>query len=236
MFIANFKLKSAVQRLLCDIQETIDFAAHHPTREMRKIALQDAVAYLQAKMPTALGVYTSREVIDIALRRVSVVGSFVEFGVFRGGSIRYIANRRREETIHGFDSFEGLPQSWPGERLDKGAFTLAGKLPRVPANVHLHKGWFETTVPDWLKANEGPIAFMHIDCDLYSSTKTIFDQLSERIVEGTVIVFDDYFAYPNWQNHSFKAFHEFVEARGIAYEYLAYAYRQAAVRIVRCSS
>jgi len=69
----------------------------------------------------------------------------------------------------------------------------------------------------------------HIDCDLYSSTKTVFDWLKPRIRAGT-IVFDEYFNYPNWHQHEFKAFKEFVEECHVKYEYLGYARIQAAVK------
>ena len=62
-----------------------------------------------------------------------------------------------------------------------------------------------------------PVAFIHVDCDLYSSTKTIFSLLSDRIVPGTIILFDEYFNYPNWQQHEYKALQEFVDTKNIKY-------------------
>lgn len=231
MFVTNFKLKSAVQRFLCEAREIIDFAGHHPTREMRHIALRETVEYIKANMLNAIGVYTSRQVLDIGLQSAKVNGHFLEFGVYRGGTISYIARMRPDVTIHGFDSFEGLPDKWRGYILDKGAFDLRGKLPRVPRNVRLHRGWFDETLPKWTIANQGPVSFIHIDCDLYSSTKTVFEHLSPRIVEGTVIVFDEYFGYPNWEQHEIKAFKELVVDRKLSYEYLAYAKTQVALKI-----
>jgi hypothetical protein len=55
-----------------------------------------------------------------------------------------------------------------------------------------------------------PIALLHIDCDLYSSTKTIFELLSDRIVPGTVIVFDELVNYPAFKKHEVLAFYEFL--------------------------
>ncbi|MFY9685075.1 MAG: class I SAM-dependent methyltransferase, partial [Pseudolabrys sp.] len=115
--------------------------------------------------------------------------------------------------------------------LGRSAFNVQGKLPRVPDNVRLHRGWFENSLPPWLKDNSGPVAFLHIDCDLYSSTQTIFNLLSERIVPGTVILFDEYFNFPNWENHEFKAFQEFVAQKKVKYTYLAFARQQVALRI-----
>ena len=68
----------------------------------------------------------------------------------------------------------------------------------MPDNVQLHRGLFDRTLPGWLHDNIGPVTFLHIDCDLYSSTQSIFKALADRIVPGTIIVFDEYFNYPNW--------------------------------------
>ena len=106
----------------------------------------------------------------------------------------------------------------------------------VPSNVTLHKGWFNDTIPKWKADHPGPLAFVHIDCDIYSSTKTILDMLADRIEPGTVIVFDDYFNFPNWENHEHKAFYEYLAANHAAYEPLAYARQQIAVKIKTISA
>jgi hypothetical protein len=46
-----------------------------------------------------------------------------------------------------------------------------------------------------------------------------------------VILFDEYFNYPNWEKHEFKAFQELVSERRMKYSYLAYARQQVVVRI-----
>jgi len=47
-----------------------------------------------------------------------------------------------------------------------------------------------------------------------------------------VIVFDEYFNYPNWERHEFKAWQEFVTRHALTYQYLAFARQQVAVRIL----
>jgi hypothetical protein len=101
----------------------------------------------------------------------------------------------------------------------------------VPRTVVLHKGWFSDTIPAWHVQHTGPIAFIHIDCDLYSSTVDILTGLADRLQAGTVILFDEYFNYPGWRQHEFQAWQEFVASRGITYEYVAYARQQVMVRI-----
>ena len=66
------------------------------------------------------------------------------------------------------------------------------------------------------------VAFLHVDSDLYSSAKTVFKYLATRIQPRTIIQFDEYFNYPGWRLHEFKAFQEFVAEYGIRYDYLGY--------------
>ena len=108
MFIPKFRLKAAVQKFLCNLQELLDFAVEHPVREMRKVALTESVEYIRQNMTEAIGVYTPRDAFDVASRRWRGNGHIVEFGVFRGGSIRYLASLYPRHVVHGFDSFEGL--------------------------------------------------------------------------------------------------------------------------------
>src|SRR5271170_3521057 len=229
MFIASFGLKTSIQRWLFTLQHFWDFPRLHPAREMKKLALQESVQYAQKYMRTAVGMESSREVLTSALRQVSVPGHYLEFGVYKGGSIRFIAQHvGSSQTVHGFDSFRGLQEAWSGDSF---SFDLEGHPPKVPDNVKLHQGFFADTLPGWLEQNPGPAAFIHIDSDLYEPARCVFEYLEDRIVPGTIIVFDEYFNYPNWRAHEFRAFAELVERRQIQYEYLAYARFQVAVKI-----
>ena len=46
---------------------------------------------------------------------------FIECGVFEGESINLFAKKLLEKNyyIHGFDSFEGFDDNWPGSALEK---------------------------------------------------------------------------------------------------------------------
>jgi hypothetical protein len=231
MLVTNFRLKYLLYRLVLGGYQLLDTGQLHPVRERARRALHDSVDYIDRNMPAALGFDTQKELLDHALREIAVSGHYLEFGVFSGGTIRHIARRKPNLTIHGFDSFEGLPEPWTGFNLGQRAFSRTSRLPRVPGNVALHKGWFSATIADWAAGNPGPVAFIHIDCDLYSSTVDILRGLGDRMQTGTIIVFDEYFNYPGWEQHEFKAWHEFVAEHGIGYDYVAYARQQVMVRI-----
>ncbi len=231
MLVTNFRLKYFLYKIVCGYYQLLDVGRIHPMRERSLRALNRTVDYIEAKMPDALGFDTQRELLEYCLAQRPTDGHCLEFGVFTGGTIRFTAARVGGRTIHGFDSFEGLPEAWGGFNLGKGAFDVKGRLPRVPANVTLHRGWFDNTIPPWLVSNAGPLAFVHIDCDLYSSTQTIFKLLKDRFAPGTIILFDEYFNYPNWERQEYQAFQEFIAENNIRYTYLGFARQQVAVRI-----
>lgn len=162
-------------------------------------------------------------------------GLLLEFGVFHGKTIRMIASRFSNHTVHGFDTFSGLPEDWRG--TSRGAYSTQGALPSVPDNVQFHVGLFSDTLPLFLQ-DEGiqnrPIRLMNIDCDLYSSTKDVFDAIHERVVPGTVIVFDEYVMNPKWREDEYKAFQEAVKDHGWTYKYIgiSLATGQAVVQIL----
>ena len=138
----------------------------------------------------------------------------MEFGVFEGKSINYLASLNKKVTFHGFDSFEGLPEQWfMGHKvIEKGHFAVS-ELPKVVPNVVLHEGWFEDTIPVWKKDHTGHISFINIDCDLYKSTQTILTLLNDQIVSGTLLRFDDLLPshispYPKWEEGEWKALSE----------------------------
>lgn len=100
-------------------------------------------------------------------------------------------------------------------------------MPKVPKNVVLHQGWFKDTLPKFLQNNKEKIDFIHFDCDLFSSTKLILDLIGNRFQKGTILIFDEYFNYPNWKNHEFKAFKQFTKKENVLYEYLAFTSKSA---------
>ena len=193
-------------------------------------AMRETIDYIKQHMSDCM-IYTRwHDLHRDAIRDSGIEGLYLEFGVKKGDTIREIAEMT-SQPLHGFDSFQGLPENWTGTSLRKGRFGKQGTLPRVPERVTLHKGWFDETLPLFIQEHTGPIAYMHIDCDLYSSTKTIFKHLGNRIVPGTVIVFDEYFNYPNWQQHEYRAFREFVSENDIRYEYMGFLSHDSCVSV-----
>ncbi len=185
-------------------------------------AKRESVDYIRAHMLGAHVAIDRNALLRHALSQAPAEGLVMEFGVEKGLSIN-VLGRATARAVHGFDSFQGLPEAWAGTKEGAGAFDRKGRLPKVPANVRLHVGWFDATLPAFLATDPAPAALIHIDCDIYASTRVAFELLEPRIVPGTVIVFDEYFNYPGWQQHEYRAFQEFIGRTGRSYEYLGFS-------------
>ena len=206
--------------------------------DLRVRAKKDTVDYIEAHLNEAMLCAGRKPLIQLCLQRereAGLNGLVLEFGVSAGGSIRQIAGLVGNRPVHGFDSFIGLQEDWVGTHEQKGRYTVQGKLPRVPANVQLHKGWFNEVLPGFLAAHPGPVSFVNIDCDTYESSSYVLGQLGDRIREGTVILFDEYYNYPNWREHEYKAWQEFVAVRRLSYRYIGFSTSRyhAAVQVTK---
>lgn len=173
-------------------------------------------------------------------------GLLLEFGVFKGKTLNQICQYWPDRTVFGFDSFVGLPEHWfidgeAGLSIRANKFDLTNSDPiDYPTNSILVRGWYEDSIDPWLERNAGDIALLHIDCDLYSSTKTVLTKLNSRIVPGTVIAFDEFYPWANsnpyseWPNHEYKALKEWTEQFDREFEVLMHnSYQQTSIRVLR---
>lgn len=150
------------------------------------------------------------------MARLSPDGMIMEFGVYEGTTINRISNVVKT-TVYGFDSFEGLPEDW-NRGMGRGFFKC--DVPKVNENVQLVIGFFDTSLTPFLETHTDSVGFCHIDCDLYSSTKTVLDLLKPRFNRGTMILFDELANYPDFEHHEYKAFLEFLADTDFDFEYV----------------
>jgi O-methyltransferase len=158
-----------------------------------------------------------RKTLDAGLE-----GDVGECGVYKGGvsllMAKTIVDLGLTKKVFMFDSFLGLPELNQQKDLP---FYRAGALKATMISVQeaiselsvkeivdVRPGWFKDVLPKL--QDEQRFAFLHIDCDLYDSTKTCLEQLYDRVVEGGVMVFDDYFDVGGGER---KAVDEFLENR-----------------------
>ena len=178
-----------------------------------------------------------RIALTAALPLIKQGGLVCEFGVGSGRSLRMTQELLPLDVhIHGFDTFTGLPQAWGNE--PKGAYSTGGTIPNVEGNVFFHQGLFSDTIGPFLEGEQAGkdsfAAYLNVDCDLYSSTLDILEGMAQRIVPGTILIFDEYICHPSWRQDEFRAWRECCKRFGWKYEYLAFSLntKQAIVRVL----
>ena len=159
---------------------------------------------------------------------------FLEFGVYKGDSINLFGNflSQHSREIYGFDSFEGLEEEWNMNDYNPiGRFSLNKKNPKVLKNVTLIKGKVQSTLENFLKdKKDKKIIFAHMDMDTYIPTKYALNKIKPFLQKGSVILFDEFYGFPNWQHHEYKAFSE--EFKENDYKYIAFCESEVAVEIL----
>jgi hypothetical protein len=152
---------------------------------------------------------------------------YLEFGVWKGESMELWSKllTNPASRLHGFDSFEGLPEacdhlSASGRPFPKGALSTSGLVPQISdTRVKFFKGWFEDTLPLY-NFVPGDVLVVFLDADLYSSTIYVLKALLPHLKVGTIIYFDEF-----WDTqHEQKAFTEFIEETGMNFEPLVADY------------
>lgn len=180
----------------------------------------------------------AQEIYEPAFRRVMeyitvsrVPGDVLEFGTFHGYTARTLAELMRQYGHKGslnlYDSWEGFPEmkgndadcpevaehkTWnQGDcrpMIENAPEIIQTYLNMIlPGQVHIYKGFYEKTlVPANLPA---AASIVHVDCDLYESTKLVLTTLIDLglLQQGTVILFDD------WNNNF--ASNDFGERRAV---------------------
>jgi O-methyltransferase len=149
-------------------------------------------------------------------------GNYYEFGLLNGASflrcyraltalakdLGYPGVNEFGVRLYGFDSFEGLPEPGESDRRtgwERGAmacgrdkFEEIMDRQRVPREAyHLIEGFYQNSLTaelrDSLKDNKPSLVMM--DCDFYSSTKTVLEWIRPLLRDGTFFMFDDIWAF-----------------------------------------
>jgi len=166
-----------------------------------------------------------------------VEGDIVECGVYHGRTFLMLAYLLSEEQskfnrmIWGFDSFKGFPQPTAEDILfripNKGRFRAtslekvseffrSSGLSRefIDTQIRLIPGFFSESLKNF---PDRPIAFLHIDCDLYQAHHEVLTNLFPKVAEGGIVSFDDYHDV-DWPGAT-KAIDEFFASTGYPIRY-----------------
>ncbi len=134
---------------------------------------------------------------QLVLRTAKLPGDLAEVGVYRGGSAKLIASLKEGKTLHLFDTFAGMPDVRPdldrhraGDFADTSLEAVQRYLGAF-SGIQFYKGFF----PDSARAlEESParFSFVHLDVDIYESTKAGLKFFYPRMAKGGAIVSHDY--------------------------------------------
>lgn len=168
----------------------------------------------------------------------NVHGDYLEFGLWKGGSLiaAYHISQRFEGLsqmrFYGFDSFEGIPilnkNKSEAEVFPPGMFQSGG-VEQVKRNlseakvdltrIELIAGWYAGTLNRTTreKLSLRHAAVVNVDCDVYESTIPVLDFIEPHLVDGSIIIFDDWYCFRNRSEQGQqKAFSEWLDLnRGI---------------------
>lgn len=162
-------------------------------------------------------------------------GMVLDLGVAEGHSTLQIsANLPAGKKVHAFDAFEGLRDPWSKTDTPPHAIDLGGVVPpelQSALNVDCRVGWVEDTLPQFLREfPELDFALIHLDMDVYPPTNFVLKTLAKKLSRGCIVVFDDYFDFPGWQNHSHKALTSHFPRS--SYEVVGVSARQLAIQVL----
>lgn len=155
------------------------------------------------------------------IKNKDISGDFVECGTYKGGAAAMIASELgKGRKIWLYDSFEGMPDvtakdgneaaNWVGECVASvDDVQRAMRTMNISnENITIRKGWFSDT---FQQPTSEKIAFLHIDADWYESVKIALETFYDKVVEGGVIVLDD---FGHWEGCR-EAFYDYCEEKKI---------------------
>jgi O-methyltransferase len=177
--------KALARRNMCIVP-----AANEPQRAaayklIRQVREETQMVLLESE---AYNIYAA------AQRTQKVPGIIAELGVYRGGSARLICELKKDRDLHLFDTFAGLPETsqWDPDFKAGGfasSFEEVQNYLKAYPNVHFHRGFF----PDTAQGLEDlRFSFVHLDVDLYESTRSGLAWFYPRMNRGAVLISHDY--------------------------------------------
>jgi O-methyltransferase len=207
----KIRLKKTLSKVLPDSVKTL-YLAHLPRMESWR-----------KSHPEAYPLFTERTALYDHIQTQIVGGAaidYLEFGVYKGESLAHWTrlNAHEQSRFYGFDTFSGLPDHWEcfTDTIDQGTFDTKGATPELrDQRVAFVKGLFQDTVSPFLAGFEPRSRIVvHNDSDLYTSTLYVLTRCHDLLVEGTILIFDEFSSVLN----EFRALEDYVSSYRRRYE------------------
>ena len=155
---------------------------------------------------------------ELFKKGIDVAGEIVECGVFKGASFVRFATFRElfanpfSKKIIVFDIFGKFPETTYQEDFhlrdkfvnESGGISISKsqlfevlKHKGITKNIELIEGDILDSVPEYIKKHpELKISILNLDTDIYEPAVTILENLFPRIVNGGILILDDYGVFP----------------------------------------
>jgi O-methyltransferase len=125
-------------------------------------------------------------------------GEVAEIGVYRGGTAYLLATifSDQKRRVRLFDTFSGIPATAASMDIHReGDFAdtnLSGVAEFLQGfdNIAIHSGVFPDSVTP--EADAASYCFVHVDADIYRSVCDCCEFFYPRLVQGGMLLFDDY--------------------------------------------
>jgi hypothetical protein len=212
-FKATHTTRAIQNSLLSSFRHFLTLAGRRLPNQYPKILVDTANYLMIGRWMYDHGFYFGRRVAKREEVRATIAKQvlnqrvlYLEFGVYQGDTMRYWSRvlTHPEAKLHGFDSFEGLPEKggpWHARQFD-----ARGIIPVIDdPRVQFFKGWFQDILPTYVVPAHD-VLVLNMDADLYSSTIFVLRHMRPFIKPGTFVYFDEF----NYINHETRAFGEFL--------------------------
>ncbi len=228
------------------IKNTVTYNSVHgrkfPFSDLYEHADIDPRAHREYEMQKAIDTFYFEAFFMLKMNKIS--GDYLEFG--SGSNVRSFRfalkyNRLepyQDRLLHSFDSFEGLPEPKgidAHEQWKQGAMAVSlEQFQTIMAHYDAHdgvdykttKGFYDETLDGHKPSDHGisRAAFVHIDCDLYESTRSALTYVTDILADGAILSFDDWFCFNGDPTKGEqRAFKEWSEAQKGVLDFLPYA-------------
>jgi hypothetical protein len=193
---SNPRLRKVASRVKSTLVDVLDMEAFHTLSPDALVALVKAFNLHKEALVAGQDLFRGH--------------AYYEFGLYKGFSFWFAEQISREYAeadfrCLGFDSFEGLPQpqlAVEARAFGKGDFrgtyeVVTGNLRQWKTDfsrIALYKGFYSDEFFAQLRAKESfpKVSICLIDADLYESCVPVLEFIKPNLVEGSILLFDDY--------------------------------------------
>jgi hypothetical protein len=160
----------------------------------------DLIKTIKDEVNFAFYPYEAYHLYSIVKAQSNLEGEMAEVGVYQGGSSKIICETKGDRKLHLFDTFQGLPEIsekdttfgkklWEKDLCNDTSLEIVKNYLSVYKNVYFYQGEFPgTSTP----VTDSKFSFVHLDVDLYKSTKDCLAFFYPRLINGGVILTHDY--------------------------------------------